>query len=67
MVAGGAIVCGLLAWCFKNTLVILSTACTGSYLVISGIAFFAGGFPSLTELYNLFKEDYLSVPYLVHQ
>ncbi len=62
MIAGGAIICAILNWFFKDPIIILATGCTGAYLTVSGIGFFAGGFPSLTEIYNLFKDENVSVP-----
>ena len=61
VVALGAIVCGIINWFLKNPLLIAGTALTGSYLFVSGIGFFAGGFPSAVDLYNMVKNGSYNV------
>ena len=53
----GAILCAIINWYMKNPLIIAGTALTGSYLVLSGIGVFAGGFPSVFDIYNMIKNN----------
>lgn len=51
MTFGLGILVAALAYVFKDTIVIFTTALIGSYLTIRGISMFAGGFPNEFTLY----------------
>ena len=51
----GAVVGGIINWFWKDPIIIAGTAVTGSYLLVSGIGFFAGGFPSMNDIYQMIK------------
>lgn len=51
----GAVVCAIINWFWKDPIIIAGTAVTGSYLFVAGIGFFAGGFPSLYDLYHMIQ------------
>ncbi len=63
IVAIGAIVCAIVNYFLKDPILIAASALTGSYLFISGIGFWAGGFPSITDLYTMIQNGSYDVSY----
>jgi len=61
IVASGAIICALINWFLKDQLIIAGTSITGSYFIVSGIGVFAGGFPSIYDMYELTKKGIYNV------
>ena len=65
IVAAGAIICAVITYFFKDYMLILSTAVSGSYLSALGIGFIAGGFPSILEIYDMIKSGHSDVKKLI--
>lgn len=56
IIAACGILAFLLAFKFGEICLIISTSFIGSYFVIRGISFYAGGFPSETQLHSMVKD-----------
>lgn len=56
LIAGGAVVFGIITFFFERPLMVFSTGIAGAYLAIRGVSFAAKGFPSEFDLYQRIKE-----------
>ena len=62
IVIGCAAVFGLASLKFKDELMIFSTAILGSFLIVRGIGYYAGGYPDVFEVASLLKTGHFEFP-----
>lgn len=64
IVAAGAVLGAIINWFLKDAIIITSTGITGSYLIVAGIGYFGGGFPSIMDIYNMIQNKTFEVRFL---
>lgn len=65
IIAGCAVVLGVLTYFLQETVIIFMTSLVGAYAIVRGVSLYAGGFPSEMELHDEIKAgtvDWTSFP-----